>query len=313
ATTHDFKLLVIIAFFGTINPAVGNASIFIPMEHAILTRLSVPRERTRSFAHYSFYGAMAAAIGALAISGSDVFMKIGLSQVAAAELLFIVYGLLGALVGFLYYLISVEENQCTPQNLVGLGPSRSIVHRLAFLFSIDALAGGLAVQSLLFLWLYQRFGLSLQTAGWFFFFAGVLSAFSFPVATWLSARVGLVRTMVYTHVPSSIFLIGAAFSPNLELALFFLLLRSALSQMDVPARASYVMAIVSPPERAAAASLTSVPRSLAAAIGPAISGLLIATDHLIWPLLLCGALKISYDFGLLYMFRNVRPPEEIKY
>ncbi len=312
ASTQRFEFLVIIAFFGTINPAVGNASIFIPLEHAVLTKLSEAHERTRSFSHYSVFGALAAAVGALAVSGSDVLMRIGLSQIAAAQLLFLLYGVLGALVGVLYLLMPVEHQKPTAENPVGLGRSRNVVYRLAFLFSIDAFAGGLAVQSLLFLWLYQRFGLSLQVAAWFFFGAGLLSAFSFPVATWLARHIGLVRTMVYTHIPSSIFLIGAAFSPSLELALFFLLLRAALSQMDIPARASYVMAIVTPPERAAAASLTSVPRSLASAIGPVIAGMLIATHHLTWPLLLCGGLKIAYDFGLLYMFRNVRPPEEVR-
>ena len=156
-----------------------------------------------------------------------------------------------------------------------LGPSRGTVYKLAALFSIDAFAGGFVAQSLLVLWLFERFDLSLSAAGLFFFWSSTLSAFSYPVAAWIAKRIGLVNTMVFTHIPSSIFLILAAFSPNLYLALGLLLLRSALSQMDVPTRTSYVMAVVTPAERPAAASVTAVPRSLASAISPAISGALL--------------------------------------
>jgi MFS family permease len=138
----------------------------------------------------------------------------------------------------------------------------------------------------------------------------VLSAFSFPVAAWLAGRCGLVNTMVYTHIPSSIFLILAAFSPNLWLALALLLFRSALSQMDVPTRTSYVMAVVTPAERTAAASVTAVPRSLASSISPAMAGVLLGTAFAGLPLVICGALKIVYDVALLYSFRHVKPPEE---
>ena len=158
---------------------------------------------------------------------------------------------------------------------------------MAALFSIDAFAGGFAVQSLIALWLFTRFDLSLYAAGLFFFWSGVLAAFSFPVAAWLSRRIGLVNTMVFTHIPSSVCLILAAIAPNVETALALLLVRAALSQMDVPTRSSYVMAVVTPAERPAAASVTSVPRSLAAAASPAIAGALfasgsagLAADHL---------------------------------
>ena len=158
-----------------------------------------------------------------------------------------------------------------------LGPSRGTVYKLAALFSIDAFAGGFVVQSLLALWLFQRFDLSLSAAALFFFWSSTLGAFSYPVAAWLAKRIGLVNTMVFTHIPSSIFLILAAFAPNLYVALALLLLRSALSQMDVPTRTSYVMAVVTPAERPAAASVTAVPRSLASAISPAIAGALLMT------------------------------------
>jgi MFS family permease len=145
----------------------------------------------------------------------------------------------------------------------------------------------------------------------FFFWSGVLSAGSFPVAAWLSRHIGLINTMVYTHIPSSIALILAAFAPSLPVALVLLLLRAALSQMDVPTRSSYVMAVVTPAERAAAASFTSVPRSLAASLSPALAGALFAASYRAWPLIICGVLKIVYDLLLLMQFRHHKPPEEI--
>ena len=191
-----------------------------------------------------------------------------------------------------------------------LGPSRGVVYKLAALFSLDAFAGGFVVQSLLALWLFERFDLSLSAASLFFFWSSVLSAFSYPVAAWLAKRIGLINTMVYTHIPSSLFLILAAFSPNLILTLALLLIRSALSQMDVPTRTSYVMAVVTPAERTAAASVTAVPRSLASSISPAMTGALLATSFSGLPLIVCGVLKIVYDVALLYTFRHVKPPEE---
>jgi MFS family permease len=160
------------------------------------------------------------------------------------------------------------------------------------------------------LWLFERFDLSLTAASVFFFWANVLAAFSYPVAAKLAKRVGLVNTMVWTHIPSSLCLIVAAFAPNLGVVLALLLVRAALSQMDVPTRTSYVMAVVTPPERPAAASVTAVPRSLASAVSPAIAGALLSTSAAGLPLVICGCLKIAYDFALLYSFRHIKPPEE---
>jgi predicted MFS family arabinose efflux permease len=224
--------------------------------------------------------------------------------------MFVLYAVLGIAGGVMYHQlppVSLEQKA----NSSALGPSRNIVYKLAALFSIDAFAGGFVVQSLLALWLFNKFSLSLSAAGLFFFWSGVLSAISFPVAAWLSRRVGLINTMVFTHIPSSLCLIGAAVSPSLELALTLLLARALLSQMDVPTRTSYVMAVVTPAERAAAASLTSVPRSLAAAASPALAGALFAAGHAALPLIICGTLKIVYDLLLLWVFRHVKPPEEL--
>jgi len=193
---------------------------------------------------------------------------------------------------------------------VPLTVSRGVVYKLAALFSLDAFAGGFIVQSLLAVWLFTRFDMSVSAAGVFFFWTSTLSAFSYPAAARISRVFGLVNTMVFTHIPSSICLILAAFAPNLPLALGLLLVRAALSQMDVPTRSSYVMAVVTPPERPAAASVTAVPRSLASSLSPALAGMLLTTSFLGLPLILCGALKIVYDVALLYSFRHIKPPEE---
>jgi MFS family permease len=193
-----------------------------------------------------------------------------------------------------------------------LGPSRGVVYKLAALFSIDAFAGGFAVQSLMALWLFQRFDMSLSATSVFFFWASTLSAFSYPLAARIAKRIGLVNTMVFTHIPSSVFLILAAFSPSLPLTLALLLARAALSQMDVPTRTSYVMAVVTPAERPAAASVTAIPRSLASSVSPTLGGMLLAGAFSGLPLVICGALKIGYDVALLYSFRHVKPPEELQ-
>jgi len=175
---------------------------------------------------------------------------------------------------------------------------------------LDAFASGFVVQSLLALWLFERFNLSLGAASAFFFWSNVLAAFSYLVAARLGKRFGLVNTMVFTHIPASICLILVALSSNLTITIILLLGRSALSQMDVPTRTSYVMAVVRPAERTAAASITAVPRSLASAISPAISGALLMTSFTGLPLVISGCLKVAYDLALLYSFRHIKPPEE---
>ena len=310
AASSAYAVVLLVAFLGTINPSSGSVSIFVPLEHAVLSRSVADESRTKMFARYSLIGALAAAVGALASGSPDVLVTMGVSRLAALKSMFVVYAVLGVAGGFMYARIPAEAPQAEEKPVAALGPSRGIIYKMAALFSIDAFAGGFAVQSLVALWLFTKFGLSLSAAGLFFFWTGVLSAFSFPVAAWLSARIGLVNTMVFTHIPSSLCLILAAVAPSLELALALLLLRAALSQMDVPTRSSYVMAVVTPPERPAAASVTSVPRSLAAAASPAMAGALFAAGFEAWPLVICGVLKILYDLVLLWAFRHIKPPEE---
>jgi predicted MFS family arabinose efflux permease len=191
-----------------------------------------------------------------------------------------------------------------------LARSRRIVLQLSALFALDSFASGFVVQSLLALWLYRRFGLSVQQAGAIFFAAGSLNAFSQLLSARIAERIGLVQTMVFTHLPANVFLVLAAFMPNAPLAVTFLLLRTLFSQMDVPARQSYVVSVVPPEERAAAASVTNVPRSLAAACSPLLAGVLLEHSSSGWPLVLAGALKIAYDLLLLARFRAVQPADE---
>jgi MFS family permease len=309
AVLDDYWALFIVAFAGTANPSAGSASAFIPLEHAVLARSIDDRERTSAFARYSFAGALAAAFGSLAAALPDVMVDAGIDQLSGIRLMFLLYAILGAAGAVLYSHLPQEE-PVPRKGAAMLGPSRRIVWKLAALFSLDAFAGGFVVQSLLALWLFERFDMSLGAASLFFFCSGVLAASSFPIAARLARRIGLVNTMVWTHVPSSLCLMLAAVAPTLPLTLFLLLVRALLSQMDVPTRSSYVMAVVTPAERAAAASLTTVPRSLAAAVSPALAGALFAASFRAAPLLICGALKIAYDLLLLVEFRHLKPPEE---
>jgi MFS family permease len=305
----QFAAIAVIAFIGTINPSTGDLGVLVPLEHAMLAHGVPDHERTRTFARYSLIGALSMAAGALAAAAPDLMAHIGIERLSAFKIMFYAYAALGLASATIYRrLPHAQMEEARPS--APLGPSRGIVYKLAALFSLDAFAGGFVVQSLLALWLFERFDLSLSAASLFFFWATTLSAFSYPVAAWLAKRIGLVNTMVFTHIPSSIFLILAAFSPNLIATLCLLLARAALSQMDVPTRTSYVMAVVTPAERAAAASVTAVPRSLASSLSPAIAGALLATSFSGLPLVLCGVLKIAYDAALLFSFRHMKPPEE---
>ena len=307
AAANDYAVLLVVAFVGTINPSGGSTSVFVPLEHTVLSGAVAPARRTWAFARYSLISALAGAAGALVAATPDWLAPLGIGTIGAIKIMFGFYAVLGLIGGFAYFGIARRKRE---ESTSALGPSRGIVYKLAALFAIDSFAGGFVVHSLLALWLFQRFDLSLAAAGAFFFWSGVLSAFSFPVAAWIGSRIGLINTMVYTHIPSSLCLIAAAFAPSVQWALGLLLVRAALSQMDVPTRSSYVMAVVTEAERPAAASVTAVPRSLASAISPALAGALFSAGYQAWPLLLCGGLKILYDLLLLVAVRTIKPPEE---
>ncbi len=305
----SFWPLLVVAFVGTLNPSSGDVSVFLPLEHARLASAATGHARTALYARYSLAGALSAAVGALAAALPPwLAAHAGVPLETGLRAMFALYGVIGALVWWLYRRLPAPARGVDAAP-APLGPSRPVVVRLAALFSIDAFAGGLVVNALLALWLFERFGLSLGQAGLFFFTTGLLSAGSQLAAAPVARRFGLLNTMVYTHIPSSLCLIGAAFAPALPLALGLLFVRSALSQMDVPTRTAFVMAVVTPAERTAAASFTTVPRSLAAAASPALAGAWFAAGWLAAPLVACGGLKIAYDVALLFAFRGVRLPD----
>ena len=307
----QFWPLLLIAIVGTLNPSSGDVSVFLPLEHAVLSRFAGDRDRTAIFGRYSLVGSLLAALGSLAAALPAAFPRtLGVSMTTSLQLMFALYGVLGLLAALIYRGLPASLETEARQPRAPLDKSKKVVYSLAALFSLDAFGGGFVVQSMIALWLYQRYGLSVATAGTVFFWTGVLTALSYLVAVRISKRFGLINTMVFTHLPSSLCLIAIPFMPDLSYVIALLFLRSALSQMDVPTRSSYVMAIVAPPERPAAASITSVPRSLAAAASPFLAGYMLSVSTFGWPLIAAGAVKIVYDLLLLAMFRNVRPPEE---
>jgi MFS family permease len=301
----SFWPLLVVAFVGTLNPSAGDVSVFLPLEHARLAAGATGPARTALFARYSVVGALCAAFGALAAAVPDLIERYFVwPRLDAMRAMFLLYTAIGLLVWALYRQRAPRAAQAPAAPAAPLGPSRGIVVRLAALFSVDAFAGGLVVNSLLALWLLQRFEVSLAQAGVFFFWTGLLSAASQLAAPAVARRFGLLNTMVFTHIPANVCLLLAALAPSLPVALCLLFVRSALSQMDVPTRSAYVMVVVTRAERSAAASFTAVPRSLASALGPALSGALLATGWLGAPLVACGLLKIVYDLALWRLCRR---------
>jgi MFS family permease len=287
-----FIPLLAVAVVGTLNPSAGDVSVFLPTEQAFLAGHATGTARTRLYAFYNVGGNLAGALGALA-SGA-ITGRIG----------FLLYVAVAAIAALVYRGLPRDEPRLsTPTK--PLERSRAVVVQLAALFSLDAAGGGLVIQSLLVVWLHLKFDLSTASTATVFFCAGTLAAFSQFLAPHLARRIGLVRTMVFTHLPANGFLIIAALVPHPVVAIGFLLLRSLLSQMDVPARQTLVMAVVLPEERAAAASVTNVPRSLAAAATPVLAGWLLANGSLAAPLVVAGSAKATYDLLLLWRFRSV--------
>jgi predicted MFS family arabinose efflux permease len=312
ASTTSFWPLFIVAVVGTLNPSAGDVSLFLPVEQAALAEAAEPRDLTAMFALYNVAGAFAGSFGALA-SGVPAILaaRHGWALAPALRSGFVAYSILAVIAFTFYRRLSPDvEVERHPVKRAPLEKSRAIVYRLSALFSIDALGGGFVIQSLLALWLFRRFNLSVQTAGAFFFAAGLLGSFSQFISAALAARFGRINTMVFSHLPSNLMLILAALMPTPALAMGFLLLRSSTSQMDVPARQSYVMAVVPPEERAAAATVTNVPRSLASAFAPLPAGAMLNHSSFGWPLICAGALKTIYDILLLIQFRAVKPTDE---
>ena len=298
ASVTWFWPLLVVGFAGTLNPSGGDVSLFLPTEQAALADLTDVLDRPRRFAIYNLAGALVGAAGALASALPErIAQAQGWNVTRTERLSFLVYVVCAAAAAIVYS--RMRGTLPGPALNRGLHKSRSVVIKLSMLFTIDSAGGGFALQSLLVLYLFLRFHLSPVATGATLAGTGVLSAFSQLASPVIARRIGLVRTMVFTHLPANAFLILAGIVPNAPAAITFLLLRSALSQMDVPARQALVMRLVEPEERAAAASITNVPRSLGSAATPALAGAMLDWSHFGWPLIVAGVAKSTYDVLLL--------------
>ena len=321
ASTRNFLFLVAAGTIGVISPSGNEVGPFLPIEQAALSHVVPARERTTIFAWYALAGALATATGSL-FAGvvTQVLQKAAVPVISSERTIIVFYAAMGVLLGLLFHHLSPaaevrqEESLASGQRtLLGIGASRRVVLRLSGLFALDAFGGGFIVQSFAAYWFYLRFGVAPATLGGIFFGANVLAGISALVAPRLAARFGLIRTMVFTHLPSNILLLLIPLMPSLPLAVLTLFLRFSISQMDVPTRQSYTMAIVRPDERSAAAGITGVARTTGAALAPVFAGLLFAHPSLInLPFFIAGTLKIIYDLLLYRAFVRTEPPEEVR-
>jgi MFS family permease len=321
AFTRQMWLLVIAGTIGVISPSGQEVGPFLSIEQAALSHVVPDRERTHVFAWYTLAGSLATALGALTAGYLTHALQTTWTPVDSYRAIVIAYACAGFVLLLMFFVASSaidapkEVIASAPASLLarfsGLHQSHAVVLRLSALFALDSFGGGFVVQSFAAYWFYLRFGVDPRTLGTLFFAANVLAGFSALVASRLANRIGLINTMVVTHLPSNILLILIPLMPTLRLAAFMLLLRFSISQMDVPTRQSYTMAVVTPTERAAASGITGVARTTGAAISPLLAGLLFSRASLInVPFYLAGGLKILYDVLLLRGFRSVKPPHE---
>ncbi len=322
ASTSSFWLLLVAGTIGVISPSGNEVGPFLSVEQAALSSVVADRARTEVFAWYTLAGSVATAIGALAAGAATRVLQSGaMARGDSYRTIVIVYAALGVLLAALFSRLSSAAEadtrgerpllRSTFANLSGLGRSKDVVLKLSALFALDAFAGGFVIQSFAAYWFYLRFGVDPGTLGVIFFWANILAGISALLASTLAARFGLIRTMVATHLPSNILLILVPLMPTLPLAIGVLLARFSISQMDVPTRQSYLMAVVSPEERSAAAGITGVARTIGAAVSPLFVGVMFARPSWInVPFFIAGTLKIVYDLLLYRAFVSIRPPEE---
>ena len=317
ATSTTFAALAAAAFVGVLSPSGNEVGPFLPIEQAALSQELPADGRTRAFAWYQLTGSLATALGALTGgAGAEALQRAGVAPLRSYQVLFAGYAAAGALLALLPARLSpaVEApapDAARPRGALGLHRSRGVVLRLSALFTLDAFAGGLVVQSFVAWWFHRRFGVGPATLGVIFFGANVLAGVSALSAASIARRFGLVNTMVLTHLPSNLLLAAVPLAPTLPLAMTLLLLRFSISQMDVPTRQSYTMAVVAPDERAAAAGTTGIARTLGAAVAPLAAGPLYASAALAGlPFLISGGLKVVYDLVLWRSFRNVQAEGE---
>jgi MFS family permease len=314
ASTGNFWILVAAGTIGVISPSGNEVGPFLSIEQAALTHVVTDRTRTSVFAWYTLAGSLATALGALAGGSiSTLLQQTTMAPVQSYRTVVILYAALGLTLAVLFSRLSRAAEAATRggKHRLGLGASRGVVVKLSALFALDSFGGGFVIQSFAAYWFYLRFGVNPGTLGAIFFWANILAGISALLASRLAARFGLIKTMVGTHLPSNVLLIMVPLMPTLPLAVLVLLIRFSISQMDVPTRQSYVMAVVSPDERSAAAGITGIARTIGAAISPLFVGVMFARPALInLPFFIAGTLKIAYDLLLYREFVAVRPPEE---
>ena len=316
--TRNLFLLLAAAVIGVISPSGNEIGPFLSVEQAALTQILPNEKRTHAFAWYNLAGSFATAMGAL--SGGWLAQALrfrGLSEVDAYRGVLAGYAFGGVVLVLLFLTLTRDvevtaDSRAEPaRRVLGLHRSRNVVIRLSALFALDAFAGGLVLQAMIAYWFHVKFGIDAGIIGSIFFGANILAGLSALLAVKLANRIGLINTMVFTHIPSNILLILVPLMPTLPLAIAVLLLRFSISQMDVPTRQSYTMAVVSPDERSAASGVTTIARSVGAAISPFLTGILFAVPALISvPFYMAGGLKIVYDALLYGSFRSMKPPEE---
>jgi len=311
AISNDPLVLTLAAIVGTISPSGKEVGPFLSIEQAILPETTQDQHRTTAFSAYNLIGSLCGALGALAVALPSLF---SIPQITGYR--FLVWGyvicavMMMVLFGLLSPAIETKTKTVSGVRMIGVQRSRGIVAKLAGLFALDAFAGGFIVQSIIAYWFYLRYKTDLNVLGGIFFGTNLLAALSFLAAPAIARRFGLLNTMVFTHLPSNVLLLLVPLMPNLELAVVMLLVRNLLSQLDVPTRQSYTMAIVDPDERAASAGILSVARNAGAALAPLFTGPILAVPSLGLPFLLAGGLKIIYDLWIFAVFRKVKPPEE---
>jgi MFS family permease len=306
-------LLVLIGLSGMVAVTSNESTGLQSVDQAILPQTVADRQRTSAFAFYNLVAAASSALGALSV-GPMVMLgqALGLQGAAVYAPAFALYAVVGGVSALLSAGLSSRAEVGVPlERGFAIRRSRGIVARLSGLFAIDAFAGGFVVQSYIAFWFAERFGLEAGTIGVLLAIGGVLAAISFPVAAWIAARIGLIRTMVFTHIPSNLFLIGLGLAPTVWLAIPLLFVRSALSSMDIPTRQSYTMAMVDPEERTATAGVTSLARGVGQVLGPAVAGALLVPVSIGLPLIASGALKTAYDLSLFAVFRSRPAPDEV--
>ena len=311
AVSDNAIFLTVAAIFGTISPSGKEVGPFLSIEQAVLPQTTQDQHRTAVFSAYNLIGSLFGALGALTVGLPSLF-----SLPSVSGYRFLVWGyvaaavLLAALFASMSPSVEAKIKITSQKRKIGVQRSRRMVAKLAGLFALDAFAGGFIVQSIVAYWFYLRYKTDLTTLGGIFFGTNLLAALSFLAAPVLARRIGLLNTMVFTHLPSNFLLILVPLMPNLDLAVVMLLARNLLSQLDVPTRQSYTMAVVDPDERAASAGILSVARNSGAAVAPVFTGAILAAPALGLPFLLAGGLKIVYDLWIFAVFRHVKPPEE---